>query len=228
MAILCRAYIIGIVFFLDAMLLVNCFRTTRTSLNPLTRLFGSVAESTQYWAKEDEVFMRMALRQAQHAYRDNEVPIGAAVVQEGVVIATSRNMVDSLQDASTHAEMNALKSAAQYFNNWRLSDCTLYTTLEPCPMCFGALQAFRVKRVVYGAADKRLGACGSWVGLHEEHHPYHKQLVVQGGLLANESATMLRNFFKSRRLGNADENYLVFDQMYNRGVSSEQLVNQLK
>jgi tRNA(adenine34) deaminase len=144
--------------------------------------------------------MKLALRHAQHAYREKEVPIGAIVVDsDGNILATGRNQVEECHDATAHAELNALKQAAQYKNNWRLLNCTLYTTVEPCMMCFGAMQAFRISRVVYAAKDIRLGACGSWQSLHNVKHPFHHVVDVSGGVCEEESSMLLRRFFSSLR-----------------------------
>lgn len=148
---------------------------------------------------KDINFMKLALRHAQFAFREEEVPIGAVVVDEdGLVIASSRNRVESLQDASSHAEIDVLKKAAEVKKNWRLLNCTLYTTLEPCPMCLGAIYAFRIKRLVYGANDKRVGSCGSWINIPAMNHPYHS-LNISSGVLADESEVLLKRFFQSRR-----------------------------
>jgi len=104
-------------------------------------------------------------------------------------------------DATAHAEIQCLRMAASLRDNWRLSGCTLYSTLEPCPMCMGAIQAFRVKRVVFAASDHRLGALGSWVDLISSKHPYH-EVSVTGGVLEDESALLLRRFFQMRRREN--------------------------
>lgn len=152
--------------------------------------------------RSDEHFMKLALRHAQHAARDTEVPIGAVIVDSlGVVLAASRNQVEATQDATAHAEIVVMRQAAQLQGTWRLNDCTLYSTLEPCSMCFAAIQSFRVGRLVYGARDTRLGACGSFVNLAAEKHPFHS-VQVTGGLLAETSEGLLKRFFQSRRLDN--------------------------
>lgn len=166
-----------------------------TKLRP-ARLFST--QNTAKFSSTDENFMKLALRQAQSAYRDREVPIGAVIVDEnGIIIATSGNKVEINKDASAHAELEALKAAAKYLNTWRLSNCTLYTTLEPCPMCMGAIQHFRIKRVVFGANDLRLGSCGTYLNL-TDNHPFHNP-KVEGGLLQDESAILLRRFFQNLR-----------------------------
>lgn len=115
------------------------------------------------------------------------------------IIATGRNRVESLKDCTRHAEIEAIKKASEIRNNWRLLGCTLYTTLEPCAMCMGAIQASRIKRVVFGASDNRLGACGSWIDLkNDTKHPY-SDVIVEGGVLKSESSILLKRFFQSRR-----------------------------
>lgn len=149
---------------------------------------------------KDIRFMRLALRLAQHAYREKEVPIGAVVVdQDGNVVSTGRNQVEERQDATAHAEVNALREASRYQNNWRLINCTLYTTLEPCMICLGAAQNFRISRIVYAAKDIRVGACGSWQSLHDVKHPIHHIVDVSGGVCEEESAVLLKRFFSALR-----------------------------
>lgn len=167
---------------------------TRRHLSASDGPSAAVAE-----AARDAHFMRLALRHAQFAFREKEVPIGAVVVDEGGrVIAAGRNSVETLRDASAHAELSVLKKASAVLGNWRLQGCTLYTTLEPCAMCMGAAQGFRVRRLVYGAADHRLGACGSWINLADKAHPFCA-VAITGGVLATESSILLRRFFQLRR-----------------------------
>lgn len=148
---------------------------------------------------KDEHYMRLALRHAQHSFREKEVPIGAIIVDSnGVILATSRNQVEAKTDVTAHAEITCIRRASQLQNNWRLSGCTLYSTLEPCPMCMGAIQASRITKVVYGASDVRMGACGSWVDLVQPKHPFHT-VEVKGGLLNVESSLLLKRFFQMRR-----------------------------
>eukprot|EP01036_Dinobryon_divergens_P022167 gene22167-30404_t len=149
--------------------------------------------------------MSLALRHAQHAFREEEVPVGAIIVDaNNTVIAASRNRVEETSDATAHAEIDCIRRASKYLNNWRLHNCTIYSTLEPCPMCMSALQAARVKRVVYGAKDLRLGACGSFVNLvnnsriDDTKHPFHS-VQVTGGVLADQSSLLLRRFFQVAR-----------------------------
>lgn len=170
--------------------------STETSTSSLS---SSSTPSNTTQITRDQQFMKLAIRHAQNAYRDKEVPIGAVVISnDGTVLAASKNQVESLQDASAHAELQVLKRAANVIGNWRLTDCTLYTTLEPCSMCLSAIQQFRIPRVVYGARDIRLGACGSWINLHEFKHPFHKVEIV-GGVLEEESSMLLKRFFQGLR-----------------------------
>lgn len=150
------------------------------------------------FAAMDEHFMKLALRHAQHGARESEVPIGAVIVDsDGTVLAASRNRVEAEKDATAHAEVLCMREAAKLNDNWRLSNCTLYSTLEPCPMCLSAMQSFRIKRLVYGAKDIRLGACGSHVNLLD-NHPFHN-IEVADGLMAESSEGLLKRFFQSRR-----------------------------
>ena len=146
----------------------------------------------------DEHFMQLALAQAALAAQAGEVPVGAVVVQGGVVIATGRNAPIKCHDPTAHAEIAALRAAAKALGNYRLPDCTLYVTLEPCAMCSGAMLHARLKRVVFGAADAKTGAAGSVINLFEQPKLNH-QTVLQGGVLAGESAAMLKTFFSQRR-----------------------------
>jgi tRNA(adenine34) deaminase len=148
--------------------------------------------------KTDEEFMRFALVEAQKAYEANEVPIGAVLVFQNQIISSAYNQVESLKDATAHAEMLCLKKAAEKLGNWRLLDCTLYCTLEPCLMCAGAMILFRVKTLVWGAPDLRHGAGGSLMDVFAIDHPIH-QLEIRQGILKDESASLLKKFFQERR-----------------------------
>lgn len=149
-------------------------------------------------AERDTHFMREALKEARRAYDKDEVPVGAVLVLENKIIARGHNQVELLQDATAHAEMICLTSGASKLNNWRLTDSTLYCTLEPCCMCAGALFASRVKRLVWGAKDIRLGANGSWVDIFAQKHPMH-EIEIVSGILEAESAELLRCFFAEKR-----------------------------
>ncbi len=146
----------------------------------------------------DEFFMREALKEAKKAFDSDEVPVGAVLVLENHVIARGHNQVELLQDATAHAEMLCLTSGASLLHNWRLTDTTLYCTLEPCPMCAGALFASRIERLVWGAPDLRLGANGSWIDLFSQKHPMHS-IQVTGHILESESADLMTRFFQKKR-----------------------------
>lgn len=147
----------------------------------------------------DEIWMREALEEAKKAAAQGEVPVGAVLVYHGEIIARAHNRVEELKDATAHAEMLCLKEGAAALGNWRLLDATLYCTLEPCSMCAGAMILSRVKTLVWGAPDLRHGAHGSWVDLLSQPHPIH-QLEVRQGILQEESAALLKGFFKQRRI----------------------------
>jgi tRNA(adenine34) deaminase len=146
----------------------------------------------------DDYFMRLALREAERAIDHDDVPIGAVVVHEGEVIAAARNERELRGDPTAHAEVLALREAAAHRGTWRLLDTTLYVTLEPCAMCAGAIVLGRVPRVVYGADDPKAGAAGSVLDVLAEPRLNHRP-VVDRGLLAGESAELLRAFFSSKR-----------------------------
>lgn len=147
--------------------------------------------------------MQAALELARHAYDDGEVPVGAVVVDEtGAIIGTGRNRVESSADVTAHAEMEALRGSGfcdATNRGWRRGGCTLYTTLEPCAMCCAAASLARIKRIVYAAPDLRLGACGTFIDLTAEPHPFHMIDEVASGVCAEDSASLLRQFFRERR-----------------------------
>jgi tRNA(adenine34) deaminase len=147
---------------------------------------------------EDLHFMQLALEQAQSAAQAGEVPVGAVVVKEGQVIAEGRNSPVTSSDPTAHAEVNAMRAAAKTLGNYRLDDCTLYVTLEPCAMCSGALLHARFKRVVFGATEPKTGAVTSVVQLLDNPQLNH-QTQWHGGVLANECASVLQDFFEQRR-----------------------------
>jgi tRNA(adenine34) deaminase len=149
-------------------------------------------------------YMQMALNQARLAGEHDEVPIGAILVQrcpDGSfrVLSQARNSMEATHDASAHAEMLAMRQAAKRIGNWRLLNSTLYSTLEPCPMCLAAAQAFRVEEIVYGAPDLRLGAIETYMQMLEHQHPIHNIDSVVPGILKEESANMMKSFFRQRR-----------------------------
>jgi tRNA(adenine34) deaminase len=146
----------------------------------------------------DEHFMRLALGEATRAVEHGDVPVGAVVVHDGEVIGAACNERERRQDPTAHAETLALREAARALGMWRVLDCVLYVTLEPCAMCAGAIVLARVPRVVFGAVDPKAGAAGSVFEILAEPRLNHRPEVV-GGLLAEECAELLRAFFRSRR-----------------------------
>ena len=142
--------------------------------------------------------MRLALDQAHNAWVLGEVPVGAVVVREGQVIATGFNQPVGSSDPTAHAEIRALRAAAEILGNYRLNHCSLYVTLEPCAMCAGAIQQARIAHVVFGASDPKTGACGSVVDLFADARLNH-HARVRGGVLTQECARMLADFFVERR-----------------------------
>ena len=146
----------------------------------------------------DEYWMREALELAQSAVQEDEVPVGALLIQNNVVIASATNKCIQLNDPSAHAEMLAMRAAAQKLNNYRLNDTTLYVTLEPCMMCAGAMLHARIEKVVFGAFDLKTGVAGGcfdWL-MHEKH--MHK-LTIKGGILEEECGALIRKFFADKR-----------------------------
>lgn len=146
----------------------------------------------------DRYFMQQAFKQAQKAESYNEIPVGAVVVYQGEVIGEGYNQSIMLNDPSAHAEMLAIRQAGKYLNNYRLLDCTLYVTLEPCPMCAGLLVHSRIKRLVYASSDLKTGAAGSTFNLVDNEQLNH-QIEVTGGILQAECSQLLSSFFKRRR-----------------------------
>jgi tRNA(adenine34) deaminase len=148
----------------------------------------------------DEAAMRLALVEAARALEHDDVPVGAVVLAAGKVIASRHNERELRREPTAHAELLALRDAAEVLGEWRLTEATLVVTLEPCPMCAGALVASRVGRLVFGAADPRAGACGSLYNLCSDPRLNH-ELPVTAGVLADDCGDMLREFFAQRRTG---------------------------
>lgn len=146
---------------------------------------------------EDIQFMQEALQLAQEAARDGEVPVGCVIVRNGAVVARGKNCRETGKTALGHAEIQAIEEACRVLGGWRLWDCTLYVTLEPCPMCAGAIINARIPRVVYGAKDEKCGACGSVCDLFQMNFNHHPQ--VEQGVLEAESKDLLTAFFKQMR-----------------------------
>ncbi|WP_159696988.1 tRNA adenosine(34) deaminase TadA [Massilia sp. 9I] len=143
-------------------------------------------------------YMQLALEQARLAWAEGEVPVGAVVVKDGEVIATGFNQPIGRHDPTAHAEIVALRAAAEKLGNYRLPGCELYVTLEPCIMCSGAMMHARLARVVYAAVDPKTGACGSVVNLFDEEKLNH-HTEVAGGVMAEEASSLLKAFFAERR-----------------------------
>ena len=146
----------------------------------------------------DHYFMGEALRQARRAWEQEEVPVGAVIIHEGRIIARAHNQVETLKDATAHAEMLAITQAESVIGDWRLSECDLYVTKEPCPMCAGALVHVRMRRVIFGCASPKDGAAGGVVDLLQ-HPKLNHRCEVSSGVRQEESAEMLRAFFRERR-----------------------------
>lgn len=146
----------------------------------------------------DEAFMAQALSQARHAAVAGEIPVGAVVVRQGQIVATGHNAPIGAHDPTAHAEIVALRAAAQALGNYRLENCELFVTLEPCAMCSGAMLQARLKRVVFGAVEPKTGAAGSVINLFAQERLNH-QTAVQGGVLAAQSGALLQDFFRQRR-----------------------------
>ena len=153
---------------------------------------------------DDERFMELALEQARECAQNAEVPIGAIVVCDDKPVARAGNRRETDRDPAAHAEFLAIGAAARALDRWRLSDCTVYVTLEPCVMCAGLMQQARIKRCVYGAADPKAGALGTLYDLHDDARLNHR-FAVTPGVLADQSAALLRDFFSARRSGGCDE-----------------------
>lgn len=145
----------------------------------------------------DERLMRRALTLAARAVRQGDVPVGAVVVRDGVIVGRGYNRREQRQDATEHAEMMALRQASRRLGSWRLDDCDLYVTLEPCVMCAGAIIQARIRSLVYGAQDPKAGACVSIANLADLAHNH--AVAVKGGVLAQESRVLLLDFFRKRR-----------------------------
>ena len=146
----------------------------------------------------EEKFMQAALAEARKGFSEDEVPVGAVVVVDGKIIARAHNLRESLIDPTAHAEILAIKKAAKKLGGWRLSGATLYTTLEPCPMCAGAIVHSRVRELVYGADDPKAGACGSIMNVVSSGHLNHR-VKVRSGVLKKESSEILKKFFRKLR-----------------------------
>jgi tRNA(adenine34) deaminase len=146
----------------------------------------------------DICFMKEALEEARKAFEKDEPPVGAVIVKDGEIIARGHNLRESLQDPTAHAEMLAIRAASAKLGRWRLSDCDIYVTLEPCVMCAGAMVLSRLNRLIYGTDDPKAGAVNSLMNLVSDERLNH-QIEVKSGILAAECGDLLRRFFSARR-----------------------------
>lgn len=147
----------------------------------------------------DEKFMRQALKEAQKAFDEDEVPVGVVIVKDGKVIAKAHNTREKAQDALNHSELLAIRKACKKLQSWRLIDCDIYVTLEPCYMCAGAIVNARINRVVFGAFDKKAGCCGTLYNIVQDKRFNHRVKEVKGGVLENECAQIISHFFSQKR-----------------------------
>ena len=153
---------------------------------------------------EKEDYMKLAINEAKKAYSQLEIPVGAIIVIDGKVIAKAHNEKEQKQDTTKHAEILAIQEASKKLKNWRLIDCDMYVTLEPCSMCAGALIQSRVRKVFIGAMDEKTGSCGSVLNLLEDYTFNHK-VEVEYGICKEECEILLKNFFKELREIKANE-----------------------
>lgn len=153
--------------------------------------------------REDEHWMEMAIREAEHAYELGEVPIGCVIVKDGRCIGKGYNQVETLKDATAHAEIVAIGSASASLGNWRLSGATLYVTLEPCPMCAGAILNSRISRVVYGSPDRRFGGCGTTIDVIS-NNAIGQKVLLEGGVKAEACLGLIQAFFMEMRQKKGD------------------------
>jgi tRNA(adenine34) deaminase len=158
----------------------------------------------------DQFYMQMALRQAVHAYEADEVPVGAVVVREGKIIARAWNQVETLKDATAHAEMLAMTKAFSAVGDWRLNECDLYVTKEPCSMCAGAIVHARFRRVVFGCRDLKSGAAGGFINLLQ-HPNLNHSCEITADIMAEESLSLLREFFGAKRKAASAKNPVLGD-----------------
>ena len=151
--------------------------------------------------QDDKFFMTEALKEARLASRENEVPVGCVIVHEGRIVGRAHNQRERLSDPTAHAEMIAITQASAALESWRLTGCTAYVTIEPCAMCAGALVLARVDRLVFGPRDEKAGACGTLYNIAADERLNHR-IEVTEGVLADEAAALLKDFFRRRRIVN--------------------------
>jgi len=149
--------------------------------------------------QKNEFFMNEALKEAQLSYKKDEVPVGAILVYKNKIIANAHNLCISKNDPCAHAEITVIQNGCKYLNNYRLIDCALYVTLEPCVMCLGAIFHARINKLFFAAYDKKTGACESIINLNDNKDLNHHCTTIHGGILEKESKTLLQKFFKNKR-----------------------------
>lgn len=150
---------------------------------------------------QDLFFMKQALKEAKKSFLFDEVPVGCVIVTNGQIIAKAHNHVEKNTCITAHAEIICIQKASKLLKNWRLTGATLYSTLEPCPMCAGAILLSRIKKLVWGAPDLRIGASGSWINIFAENYPFHS-LEIVSGVLKEDSEKLMKDFFKMKRIKN--------------------------
>ena len=160
---------------------------------------GVITEEGSFDFSSDAFFMQQALRCARKAYAAMEVPVGAVITRGDEIIARGWNQVESLKDATAHAEMLALGAAQEAIGDWRLEGCTLYVTKEPCPMCAGAIVHCRPDRVVFGCTDPKAGGAGGWINLLESNPPLNHACQVTRGVMGQECLDIVQSFFREAR-----------------------------
>ena len=147
--------------------------------------------------EKDVEFMRVALTEARKAAEMGEIPVGAVVVKDGEILASAYNLRENKKSATAHAEVLAIEQACERVGDWRLSGCTLYVTLEPCPMCAGAIVNSRIARVVFGSTDSAAGCCGSLINFNA--YPFNHSFEIEGGVCESECVALIKDFFEQRR-----------------------------
>lgn len=148
--------------------------------------------------------MKEALKEAKKAYKKEEIPVGAVIVKNGEIIAKAHNLKETKNLATAHAEVLAIQKAAKKLGTWRLSDCEMYITLEPCTMCMGAIILSRIKKIYIGTMDEKTGACGSFINLQK--YKYNHKVEIETGIMKEECENIIKNFFKELRQKNGGKN----------------------
>lgn len=148
--------------------------------------------------EQKEIYMKEALKEAKKAYEKLEVPVGAVIVKDGKIIARAHNLKETKKDTTKHAEIIAIQKASKKIESWRLIDCDMYITLEPCSMCMGAIINSRIRKIYIGAMDEKTGACGSILNLNDDYTFNHK-VEIELGIMKNECEDILKRFFKELR-----------------------------